>query len=133
MSGPRGAVRDVRQGRRPVDLLFYDDALAVVGRGSVEPMWQPVATPVAAAVGLVFGRRLRERAAAREESVETLPRGARVIRYADVSAVRVEPRAYGAALLDIDGTEFAIPEATTYRAPWEQVLRPLFGDRLTVV
>jgi hypothetical protein len=103
VAGPRVVFREARSGHRAVDLLLYDDVLAVVPP-----------------------RRDRREAARR------WPRRTRVVPLASVGSVLVRPEPYGAATLTVDGVTYEIPEATTYRAPWDELLGPLFGDRLRV-
>jgi hypothetical protein len=116
-----------------VDLLFYDDVLAVVPRpAGADPGLDPRGWLVVGLVSLLIGPRLRRRRERRERSPATLPRRTRYIRYDDVREVVVERRAYSGAFLRIDGRTFDVPAASYYRAPWTDVLGPFFGDRLTV-
>jgi len=130
VSGPRLALRDVGEGARRVDLLVYDDVLAVVPRPGVAgaDLHLP-ALLVAAAVALLGRRPGRDR----EASPETLPRRTALVPLAEVREVVVRPGPRGAATLDVDGRRFAVPETTAYREPWPALLGPVFGDRLTVV
>ena len=132
MSAPRLAIREARAGRRAFDLLFYDDVLAVVPRAPEPGQWDAVPLAVAGLVSLLTRRRREERTAAREAE-RRLPRGTRLLPLDGVRAARVEARPYGAATLEIDGLRLEIPMATTYRDPWDRLLGPVFGDRLTVV
>ncbi len=117
MTPPRLALRDVARGTRRMDLLFHDDRLLVVPRGSGgDPFWHPVGTVVAALLLPLLGRR-----------PERLPRGTRALPYGAIRAVRVTERPYGAALLDVDGTAYDVPAANGYRPPWEQSLGPCSG------
>jgi len=133
VSGPRLALRDVRHGRRVVDLLFYDDVLAVLPVRSGDGEGDPRGWVLAAALALAFGPRLQRRKQRREESPATLPRRVRLVRLADVVSVEVTARPYGGAVLRIDGRTYDVPDAVHYRPPWREVLGPSFGDRLTVV
>lgn len=126
MSGPRLALRGARHGHRVVDLLFYDDALAVVPAGI--PPDSPVSWLLVLAVGSFVERRRR----AREASPATLPRGTRVSPYASLGAVAVAPHGHGAATVTVDGRAYEVPPQSRYVPPWREALGPLLGDRLTV-
>lgn len=133
MSGPRLALREARHGHRTVDLLFYDDVLAVVPHrvevGAMD-LWGLVAEFV---TWIVLEPRLRRRRERREASPATLPRRTRILRLADVRTVEVRRLDYGAADLTIDGDTYFVGAATGYRPPWGEALGPVFGDRLKVV
>jgi hypothetical protein len=128
VNGPRVALRSARTRGRWVDLLFYDDVLAVVP--SAQDM--PAIWAVEAVVALLLGPGMRRRRERREASPATLPRRTRLVPLADVRSVVVEPRPYGAARVTIDGRRYDMPDATAYREPWDRLLGPLLGDRLTV-
>jgi hypothetical protein len=132
VSGPRVVLRGVRDRRRVVDLLVYDDVLAVVPAPAAD-QGLPAVWLMAAVAELAIGPRLRQRRERREAAPGTLPRGTRLVPLADVREVVVEERAHGAARLTIDGRVFDVPKADTYQEPWERLLGPAFGDRLTVV
>jgi hypothetical protein len=131
VSGPRLAVRGVRDRRHVVDLLFYDDVLAVVPTPSWAP-GDPLGMPVLAVLAAVLAGRLRRRRQEREASPRTLPRRTSFVPLADIRSVRVEPRPYGAARLHVDGRRYDVPETTRYRPPWREGLERLLGDRLTI-
>jgi hypothetical protein len=134
VSGPRLALRDATLGHRAVDLLFYDDVLAIVPRGGGgTDSLDPRAWLLVGALALLLGKRLRRRRERREASPETLPRRTRLVPLAGVQSVRVERRPYTGAWLEIDELRFDVPAARSYRKPWTDLLGPFFGDRLTVV
>jgi hypothetical protein len=116
-----------------VDLLFYDDVLAVVPkRSGIDPM-NPLAFALALLAWFAIEPRLRARRDRREATPATLPRRTRLIPLGDVRTVEVRELHYGAADLVIDGDLYFVSSATRYRPPWREALGPLFGNRLTVV
>ena len=134
MSGPRLALRDVLDGHRVVDLLVYDDVLAVVptrggwGIGDSDV----VGWVVGAVLSFTVEPALRRRRSRREQSVSTLPRRTRRLLLAEIGSVHVRPLAYGEAVLHVDGHRYDVRPADQYRKPWADLLGPIFGDRLTV-
>ena len=134
MSGPRLALREVQHGRHRVDLLLYDDVLAVAPSpgGSGGAGAGPYAWLLAGVFWLLGGGTWLERGRARREAARRWPRRTKVIPLASVGSVLVRLRPYGAATLVVDGVTYEIPESSAYRAPWDELLGPLFGDRLRV-
>jgi hypothetical protein len=132
VAGPRAVIREARSGHRTVDLLLYDDVLAVVPRSAWygEP-GDPAGWVIGGAFGLFGGPWLRRRRD-RREAARRWPRRTRVVPLASVGSVLVRPGPYGAATLAVDGVTYEIPQATAYRAPWDELLGPLFGDRMRV-
>lgn len=132
MTAPHIVIREASDGLQWFDLLFYDDVLAVVPRPSGRnrgDFWSFAGTLLAS----LFSRTWPSERRADREAERRFPPGTRLLPLERIASVHVEAKPYGAATLTIDDLRVEVPMALTYRDPWDRLLGPVFGDRLTVV
>jgi hypothetical protein len=130
-------LRGVRSDDGTVELVFFDDAVAVIPAATNLPGWASPGSPAGCGAYVILAQRGLQRLSGCSSGTRWdrrwLPWRTVLLPVADVEVVLVETKPYGAATLTIDDREFDVPKAKTYREPWDRLLGPLFGDRLTVV